>query len=257
MLCIGNIGDNLSAILDTIASGAVWMVERPGAKPDPGMWDQHIAGGKIDELHLGGKNPHRDRKQRGDHHVVEHRFDARCRSDGRPICACCSARRSTGQKTATRRYDRNAYGCRRGPIRPVCRPPSTRCPTAAARCRRQRPSGGSRSGPRRTRYCRRNGRCRAPGRRCCRAHPKIVPCNPDGPRSNLVLQSPQARIYRREPGKTLDESIAVTRHFENFFRGIALNPSLTGPELSGVIHSPRQESSPCRTPITKPRLPLS
>src|SRR3974390_31441 len=76
MLRIGDIGDDLSAVFHAIASGIVWMIEWPGAETNAGVRDQDLAGGKIDKVDLGGEDPHRDREQRRDHHVVEHRFDA-------------------------------------------------------------------------------------------------------------------------------------------------------------------------------------
>src|SRR6516165_507810 len=76
MLRIGNIGYDLSAVLNAIAGGIVWMVERSGDETNTRVRDQNLAGGKIDKVDLGGEDPHRDREQRRDHHVVEHRFDA-------------------------------------------------------------------------------------------------------------------------------------------------------------------------------------
>src|SRR6516225_3871536 len=76
MLRIGNIGYDLSAVLDAIAGGIVWMVERSGDQTNTGVRDQNLAGGKIDKVDFGGEDPHRDREQRRDHHVVQHRFDA-------------------------------------------------------------------------------------------------------------------------------------------------------------------------------------
>src|ERR1700738_3923490 len=76
MLCIGDIGYDLAAVLDAITGGIVWMIERPGAETNAGLRHQNLAGGKINKLDLCGEDPHRDREQRRDHHVVEHRFDA-------------------------------------------------------------------------------------------------------------------------------------------------------------------------------------
>src|SRR6516164_5264232 len=76
MLRIGNIGYDLSAVLNAIAGGIVWMVERSGDETNTRVRDQNLAGRKIDKVDLGGEDPHRDREQRRDHHVVEHRFDA-------------------------------------------------------------------------------------------------------------------------------------------------------------------------------------
>src|ERR1700740_615271 len=76
MLRIGNVGYGLSAVLDAIAGRIVWMVEWSGDETNTGVRGQNLAGGKVDKVDLGGEDPHRDREQRCDHHVVEHRFDA-------------------------------------------------------------------------------------------------------------------------------------------------------------------------------------
>jgi hypothetical protein len=82
-------------------------------------------------------------------------------------------------------------------------------------------------------YCPRNGSCRVPGRRCCRARPKIAPYSPDGPRSNpRSATTPTLHISSRT-GQNARRIGPVPRHFENFFSGIALNPSLTRPAVSG------------------------
>src|SRR6516165_6814127 len=76
MLRIGNISYDLPAVLDAIARSIVLMVERSGDETNTGVRDQNFAGGKIDKVDLGGEDPHRDREQRCNHHVVEHRLDA-------------------------------------------------------------------------------------------------------------------------------------------------------------------------------------
>src|SRR5437867_12121995 len=76
MLGIGDVGHDLAAIFDPVAGGVVWVVERPGGDANPGMRGQSRTRGKVDELDVGGEDSHRDRKQRRDHHVVEHRLDA-------------------------------------------------------------------------------------------------------------------------------------------------------------------------------------
>src|ERR1700751_5558638 len=76
MLRIGNIGYGLSAVLDAITGRLVWVVERSGDDANTGVRDQNLAGGKVDKVDLGGEDPHRDREQRRDHHVVEYRRDA-------------------------------------------------------------------------------------------------------------------------------------------------------------------------------------
>src|SRR6516162_8335753 len=76
MLRIGNVGYDLPAVLDAIAGSIIWMVEWPGDETNTGVRDQNFASGKIDKVDLGGEDPHRDREQRCDHHVVEHRLDA-------------------------------------------------------------------------------------------------------------------------------------------------------------------------------------
>src|SRR6516162_2413486 len=76
MLRIGNISYDLSAVLDAIPGGIVGMVERSGDETNTGVGDQNFASGKINKVNLGREDPHRDREQRCDHHVVEHRLDA-------------------------------------------------------------------------------------------------------------------------------------------------------------------------------------
>src|SRR5215510_226667 len=76
MLGIGDVGYDLSAVLDAIAGGVVGVIEWSGPQTNTRMRHQSLARGKIDELDLSGKDPHRDREQWRDHHVVEHRLDA-------------------------------------------------------------------------------------------------------------------------------------------------------------------------------------
>src|SRR5215472_10596577 len=76
MLRVSDIGDDFAAVFDAVAGGLVRMVERPGGETNAGVRSQYFAGEKIDKLDLGREDPHRDREQRCDHHVVEHRFDA-------------------------------------------------------------------------------------------------------------------------------------------------------------------------------------
>src|ERR1700752_2592159 len=76
MLRVRDGGDDLTGVFDPVAGSLIRMIERSGGETDPGMRNQRLASGKIDELYLGREDPHRDREQRRDHHVVEHRFDA-------------------------------------------------------------------------------------------------------------------------------------------------------------------------------------
>src|SRR5215472_10740666 len=76
MLGIGDIGYDLSPVLDPITGGIVWMIERAGGQTNARVRDKNLAGGEIDKVDLGGEDPHRDREQRRDHHIVEHRLDA-------------------------------------------------------------------------------------------------------------------------------------------------------------------------------------
>src|SRR5262249_19310830 len=76
MLCVGDICDDLAAILDAITSRIVWMIERPGAETNARVRHQNLARGKINKLDLCGEDPHRDGEQRRDHHVIDYRFDA-------------------------------------------------------------------------------------------------------------------------------------------------------------------------------------
>jgi hypothetical protein len=51
------------------------MIERPGTDANAGVRRQNLTGRKIFKVNLRGKDPHWDREQRRDHHIVQHRFD--------------------------------------------------------------------------------------------------------------------------------------------------------------------------------------
>src|SRR5215469_340505 len=75
MLGIGDIGYDLSAILDSITGSIVWMIEWPGTDANARVRRQNLTCRKIFKVDLCGEDPHWDREQRRDHHIVQHRFD--------------------------------------------------------------------------------------------------------------------------------------------------------------------------------------
>src|SRR6516162_1043095 len=76
MFGVGDVGHDLAFVFEAITRGFVRMIEGPGDEAYAGMRKQHLAGGEIVEVDRRGKNSHRNREERGNHHAVEHHFDA-------------------------------------------------------------------------------------------------------------------------------------------------------------------------------------
>ena len=222
------------------------------------MRSQHIAGGEIGELHLGGEDPHRDREQRRDHHVVEHRFDAlaavQMAGPDAHLAARIVARRKERQaadviemRMAVEEVELSGLA---GAHQLVAQEPQ---PGAAVEDQQMAAAAdldargvaavADRVGPRAG-----DAAAHAP-------KPHRVIRMDQGPTPSLLVL-PALHISSRKTGNARRIG-PVARHFENFFSGIALNPSLTGAGLSGRHRSTRWGVRHVVRPITKLRSPLS